>query len=516
MAGSGSLYLGDPAWPDRKLMAFILRHLPALLQKTVAPVLFATLLALSHPALSQAKDPLFATLSAALEKARGAQVDALAPGGYRKAIEAYENAMKDAERSRSPERIRKQLTEGIAALEAANKSAAAARETLRTALAARNDALTAGASKNAAEQWQKAATRFNEAAIAMERGDLKTAQRRGAESEVLLREVELSAIKGGILNEARALIAQAEAEKVEKSAPRSLQAAKRHLAQAEQEITANRYDTGMPKNLAAQAGYEARHALFLSKLVVGTLQKENDDQAGIEELVLSWEEPLRKIAAEMNVIPRFDAGMQAAMQDLLVQVQRQRDQVNRLQQELEDRNEQIAALNGEVQRLESRLGGVSEERIALQRRVDAQERLRANIATVESSFAPGEARVYRQGDDVVISLMGIGFASGRSTIDGASAPLMGKVREALKLFPDAPIVVEGHTDSNGSDSNNLILSQDRADAVKQYLVANAGVNPEKISSIGYGEARPVATNETVEGRARNRRIDLVLHAASTR
>lgn len=256
--------------------------------------------------------------------------------------------------------------------------------------------------------------------------------------------------------------------------------------------------------------------MFLARLVDSTLQKQKDDQAGIEELVLSWEEPLRKIAAEMNVTPKFDAGMQTAMQDLLVEAQRQRDQANRLKQELGDRNEQIAALNAEVQRLESRLGGVSEERIALQRRVDAQERLRANVASIEGSFAPGEARVYRQGDDVVISLTGIGFASGRSTIDGGSAPLMGKVREALRLFPDAPIVVEGHTDSNGSDSNNLILSQDRADAVKQYLVANAGVNPEKISSIGYGEARPVSTNETAEGRTRNRRIDLVLHVASVR
>jgi OmpA-OmpF porin, OOP family len=488
----------------------------SMIKETLAPALLAALLAFSAPAFGQTKDPLFATLSAALEKARTEQVDALAPGGYRKAIEAYENAMKDAERARNPERIRKQLGEGVAALEGANKAAAAARETLRTALAARNDAVTAGAPKHAAEQWLKAATRFNEAAIAMERGDTKGAQRRGAESEVLLRDAELSAIKGGILNEARALIAQAEAAKVERTAPRSLQAAKKHLAQAEQEITGNRYDTSMPKSLAAQASYEARHALFLSRLVDSTMKKQDDDQAGIEELVLSWEEPLRKIAAEMNVTPKFDAGMQTAMQDLLVEAQRQRDQVNRLKQELDDRNEQIAALNGEMQRLESRLGGVSEERISLQRRVDAQERLRANVARIEGSFSPGEARVYRQGDDVVISLTGIGFASGRSTIDGGSAPLMGKVREALKLFPDAPIVVEGHTDANGSDSNNLILSQDRADAVKQYLVANAGVNPEKISSIGYGEARPVSTNETAEGRTRNRRIDLVLHVGSAR
>jgi outer membrane protein OmpA-like peptidoglycan-associated protein len=71
-------------------------------------------------------------------------------------------------------------------------------------------------------------------------------------------------------------------------------------------------------------------------------------------------------------------------------------------------------------------------------------------------------------------------------------------------------VVEGHTDSYGSDSANFILSQDRADAVRQFLIGNMGIDPERLSSIGYGETRPVATNETAEGRARNRRIDLVL------
>jgi outer membrane protein OmpA-like peptidoglycan-associated protein len=472
---------------------------------------------MASPAFAQAaKDPLFGTLSAAIEKARNEQVDALAPGGFRAAQEAYQSALKDAERARNPERIHKQLLEAQVALQGANKSAATARETLGAAIATRADALTAGAPKYAPEQWQKAASRFNEAAIALEHNDARNAQRRAAESEVLLRDAELSAVKGGILNEARALIAQAEAAKVEKSAPRSLQAAKRYLAQAEQEITGNRYDTTLPKNLAAQASYEARHALYLSQVVAGTLQKQKDDQSGLEELILSWEEPLRRLAAEMNLSPRFDAGIAPTLQDLLAESQRQREQANRLKQELDDRNEQIAALNTEVQRLESRLGGVSEERIALQRRVDAQERLRANVASIETSFSPGEARVYRQADDVVISLTGIGFASGRSTIDGGSAPLLGKVQQALALFPDALIVVEGHTDSNGSDSTNLILSQDRADAIKQYLVTNFRVNPEKISSIGYGESRPVATNETNEGRTRNRRIDVVIHVGAAR
>lgn len=490
--------------------------MPHPLKSGFASALLLLLAVVATVAAQTGKDPLFDTLSAAIEKARQEQVDALAPAGFRSALSAHQTALKDAERARNPERIHAQLTAGMAAIQKANASAANARETLRTVIGTRNDALAARAPKLAPEQWQKAAARFDDAAAALEKNDVKEAQRRAAEADVLLRDVELVAIRNGVLNEARGLIAQADAAKVGKFAPRSLDASKRYLAQAEQEINRNRYDNSVAGNLAAQASYEAQHSLYLAKLIAATLQKEDDDQAGLEELILSWEEPLRQIAVAVDLQPSFDAGVQPTMQALLTQTQEQRKDVHRLTRELEDRNEQIAALNTEMQRLETKLGGVSDERVALQRRVDAQERLRANVASIETSFASNEARVYRQGDDVVISLLGIGFPSGRSTIDTANAPLMNKVKEALRLFADASVVVEGHTDSNGGDSANLILSQDRADAVKQYMVTNFGTNPEKVSSIGYGEARPVATNETTEGRSRNRRIDLVIHAGSLR
>jgi OOP family OmpA-OmpF porin len=213
----------------------------------------------------------------------------------------------------------------------------------------------------------------------------------------------------------------------------------------------------------------------------------------------------------MELELRFDEGHQAPMKELTEYAQQKTTEIRRLKQELVDREEQLASMNNQLKRVESRLGGESQERIALQRQLDSQARMRANIATLEASFTSDEAKVYRQGEDVVVSLTGISFPSGRSTIDASSTPLMKKVQQALALFPGASLVVEGHTDANGSDSANLILSQDRADAVKQYLVSNFGVDAEKISSIGYGESRPVATNETTSGRARNRRIDLVIH-----
>lgn len=472
--------------------------------------LIVGLLALSG-GVQAAQDLDSAALAAALDKARTEQVDALAPTNFAAAVEARDAAVKDAGRGRNADKVRARVQEGEAALRRATTSAAAARQLLGSVIKAREDALAAEAPKFASQAWQKAAERFRDAMEANEKNDTKNAQRRAAEAEVLLREAELIAIKGGILDEARTLIARADEAKVGKLAPRSLQAAKRYLAEADQEIQRNRYDVSQPRKLAAQARYEARHATYLAQLIERVQKEEGDDQAGIEALILSWEEPLKQIASEMELAAQFDKGMQAPMQEINEHAGQQAQEVRRLKQELADRDDQLTALNTQVQRLESRLGGVSEERVSLQRRVDAQERLRTSVAALESSFTADEARVVRQGDDIVLSLLGIKFPSGRSTIDANSAALMKKVQQGLALFPGASISVEGHTDANGSDSTNLILSQDRADAVRQYLVSNFGINPEKVSSVGYGEARPVATNETPAGRTRNRRIDLVIH-----
>lgn len=455
-----------------------------------------------------------AAFAASVEKARAEQLDVFSPKAFAAAVQASQAASREAERGRGTEKIATRVQEGQAALQRARSVADGARQTLGSVIKTREDAVAAGAPKLSGEAWTKASERFQQAMRENESGDLANAQKRAAEAEVLLRDAELIAIKGGILNEARALIAQADEAKVARFAPRTLQSAKRHLGEAEQEIQRNRYDVGQPKKLAAQARYDARHAIYLARQIERVLQQEKEDQAGIEALILSWEEPLQRVASDMELELRFDEGHQAPMKELGEYAQQKTQEIRRLKQELEDREEQLASLNNQLKRVESRLGGESQERIALQRQVDAQARMRANIATLEASFTPEEAKVYRQGEDVVVSLMGISFASGRSTIEASSGPVMKKVQQALALFPGASLVVEGHTDANGSDSQNLILSQDRADAVKQYLISNFGLDAEMVSSIGYGEARPVATNETAAGRARNRRIDLVIHMQS--
>jgi OmpA-OmpF porin, OOP family len=497
------------------------------LRRLVALACLALLLsnALCPPAFAQnstavQSDAPFETqltgIGEALGKAKAEQAEALAPERFARAQQLFEALSKDGARNRNPNKLRNDLNEARGAVNAVYQAVATARSTLTTVIQAREDALRAEAPKFGGEAWVKAATRFDEAARRLERGDVPGAQRRAAESEVLLREVELIAIKGGLLNDVRMLLAKADQDKVAERAPRTLQAAKRLLNEAEQEITRNRYDLAMPRTLVESARYEARHAIYLSELIGSILKRERDDQYALEETLLGLEEPLKRLGSELDISPRFETGYARAIQDIAEQANKREQELRRLTRELADRNEQLTALNSEVQKLEARLGGVSQERITLQRRVDAQEMLRGNVAKVEGMFRPDEARVLRQGEDVIISLLGINFPPGRSSIDSGNTALLVKVQQSLALFPGSSLVIEGHTDANGSDSANLILSQDRADAIKQYVVSNFAVDPEKISSIGYGESRPVATNETQEGRSRNRRIDVVIRITPPR
>jgi OmpA-OmpF porin, OOP family len=78
----------------------------------------------------------------------------------------------------------------------------------------------------------------------------------------------------------------------------------------------------------------------------------------------------------------------------------------------------------------------------------------------------------------------------------------------LKQHPEQNVLIEGHTDSSGSESYNLGLSQRRAQAVRDFLVMN-GIGPERINARGYGEAYPVASNDNAAGRQQNRRVEIV-------
>jgi OOP family OmpA-OmpF porin len=470
-------------------------------------------LLLSALVFAQTADVL-APLQSSFEQARAARGELLAPRAYNKANDALKDLQKDVNSKAKPERVQKKQAETQQAIDKTQQVVTQSNKTLQTVIKAYDDAVQAGAAKSVGDAWNKAEQRFKQAVAEVESNDLDDARSKGAEAEVLLRDVELQAIKNSILNEARDVIAKAQAAKVPDFTPRSFAVAQQQLALADQQLTRSRYELAEPTRLAAQAVYETRHAQYLAQLIEQAQASDGQKQHLAEQQLLAIEAPIRQLVTELEIPATFDQGYTPALTEARNKIQQQQQALIEARQAAQDREQDIADLKREAGELKTKLGGESEERQSLLKKLTAQERLRDNIGQIEAMFGADEGRVYRQANQLVLSLNAIKFRSGKSTIEPASFPVLAKIGDAIKLFPGAGMVVEGHTDSEGSDSANLLLSQDRADAVRQYLISNLGVSAEKVSSVGYGEAKPIASNETETGRARNRRIDVVMDIGS--
>jgi len=109
-----------------------------------------------------------------------------------------------------------------------------------------------------------------------------------------------------------------------------------------------------------------------------------------------------------------------------------------------------------------------------------------------------------------ITLRGIYFDFDKSTIKPESRPALEDAAKMLNENPTINVEIQGHTDSKGSDEYNLSLSDRRAASVVAYLTQNLGIDRSRLTSRGYGESQPIATNDTDAGRALNRRVEFMV------
>src|SRR5436305_1108766 len=129
--------------------------------------------------------------------------------------------------------------------------------------------------------------------------------------------------------------------------------------------------------------------------------------------------------------------------------------------------------------------------------------------SVKPAAAPVDATVCQQLFSDLLAKGKIRFESGRATIDPDSAGLLDRLVETALRCPTANIEIAGHTDADGEDAFNQTLSEKRAQAVTDYLV-KAGLPANRFTAVGYGSSQPVASNDTDQGKAQNRRIDFVV------
>ncbi|NLP58356.1 OmpA family protein [Lutibacter sp. B1] len=125
---------------------------------------------------------------------------------------------------------------------------------------------------------------------------------------------------------------------------------------------------------------------------------------------------------------------------------------------------------------------------------------------------PG-AKVERVDQGIVVTFdenSGVYFDTNKYNINSASQETLNKLTGVLNQYPDTNILVVGHTDSTGSDEYNMTLSKNRANAVTDYFVKTKGLSSSRLTTEWFGEEQPIADNNTVEGRAQNRRVNIVI------
>jgi outer membrane protein OmpA-like peptidoglycan-associated protein len=177
----------------------------------------------------------------------------------------------------------------------------------------------------------------------------------------------------------------------------------------------------------------------------------------------------------------------------------QLDALDKTKAELERERQTKAELEREKQKTAAELEAERKARAEAEKKAAAAMESLAEIAKVKE-----ESR------GMVITLSGsVLFATGKYTLLPIARTKLDEVAKALLDQSYKSIVVEGHTDSQGSASKNEVLSQQRADTVRAHLVSR-GIPADKITAIGLGSSRPVADNSTAEGRANNRRVEIVV------
>jgi len=144
------------------------------------------------------------------------------------------------------------------------------------------------------------------------------------------------------------------------------------------------------------------------------------------------------------------------------------------------------------------------------KRAEAEKRAAAALASLAEV-----AKVKEESRGTVITLPGgVLFPSGGSTLSASARVALGQVADALNAQPtETKIRIEGHTDDRGADASNQALSQARADAVRAFLIER-GMPSDRVEAVGKGESAPIAGNDTSEGRATNRRVEVVVSGAA--
>ena len=299
------------------------------------------------------------------------------------------------------------------------------------------------------------------------------------------------------LDEARALYSQAAADAdAARSAPLELRSAQLSLARAESAFKAGE-DSAIVNHHAYLA--RQRSATALQAGEIARAEQAVSASAGERDRILmaarTREADQARMQAEKDRAEAERARMQADKDRAETERARMQAEKDRAESERARMQAQTASAEAE------------QSRRAAEAQLAAAQAAQADAAKLQKQLADMEAKQTDRG--LVLTLGDVLFDSGRAELKAGASRTVDRLAAFMRDHPERSLQVEGYTDSVGSDALNLALSQRRADAVQAALVSR-GVEGSRIKTNGMGKASPVASNDTAEGRQRNRRVEIVI------
>ena len=488
----------------------------------------------------------FAPLKTLFDSAKVVEADIFAPKLWKKANESFYRAQQSMEAGRNQKDISKKLAEAAEYVENAIRACEVGKLTLQEYVAPRNNARKAKAYVHAPEIYSKAEQQFVKASEKVESGDVRGGLREAEKSIEMFDAAEMIAIEISILGKADRLIEKAVSEGADKFSLSTLDKAKTAREKSYAILLNDRYNRNEALTEAHRAEYEAMHA---SNIALSVRSLNRNDQAW-EKLMLLYEIQMNRVGGALGLefLP-FDNGPLAAADAMIEEIEELHSANENFSQTSEflesalvdqlknilaaigdpfngndpvamgkavekalvkiqaDQAAMAAELEGTRDKLSSLEAVHQEVEAELALRVDKEEK----FIKAKTMLNPSEGEIlFNSSNDIVLRLNGMSFDVGQANIKDEHIPLLEKVKEVIRMFPDAFIVVEGHTDASGDASQNMLLSEKRAYEVTQYIRQSMLVSADKIKSMGFGMERPIASNQTEEGRSQNRRIDIIL------
>ncbi len=440
----------------------------------------------------QTRAPIFEKYDRLLKQLQDSGAEIYSPNSYKKALEYYTEASEDFDNREDLEDIKAKLVKFQSFALEALKNVELAHSLLQATIDVREKALDVGAPQFAEKLWEKAEKKFRKAMENIEDHDQEDAAEYGNEARKLFEQAIRQALINSLLDEPRKIIQQAKEAGAAELCYQTYLVALNALKDAEDLINANPDSLSAAKIKADLASYQGRHALYLARTIKELRKKDQN----WELLILKFEDLLSNIALPFHYKPEFDQGFDEPVQTIIGYIANLKEENKRL-------IEENSQLQNELKQLKEKESNLSVE---LQKRMELEQK----INKIKEMFEPGEAEVLVQNDNLLIRLFGLKFQPGRAIIQPEYFSLLTKVQRAIYEFPDSYILIEGHTDATGSSYKNKVLSQQRAKAVKEYLIANLNLKDSQIEAIGLGDQEPIASNKTPEGRAKNRRIEVLI------